>query len=537
MTTAKLNLLSTPLIRIQGERRLTLPGLLAALSADQVDDFPALRPHQVPAWHMFLVQLAALALHGADRTDPPNDEQVWSELLRGLTSEFPGDEPWCLIVDDWTRPAFLQPPVPEGLLLKNDALTPDALDLLNTAKNHDLKRDIATVAEPDDWLFALISGQTGGGQFGRGNFGIVRMNSGFSSRVMFGLAPLPTGGTKLHIRPGLWFSRDLRAVLSSRDAQLAQFQLLEFQLNGGIGLTWIPAWENDQQLAIRQLNPWFIEVCRRIRLIKNEGKLAAKKGNSTQRRIQGEHLKGALADPWAPIHKMESKSLSIGEGQFDYRQMVKLLYLGDWDLPILARPTSTDAHDDFLLVAAALSRTNKTFGFQWRATPFPLPAVRSMGSAIGRAQAQEIVKSQIKDIDQVHEELRASLVIVAAGGDPNRAKEKKRKKEHYRIAANAQKRLDRKMDEIFFEHLWARLDEPSHGDTTPGTGEQNFLALLVRYAESIFESELPTIPCPSIYRLRAEARARQRFRTRLRALFPDFFEEPAQRGTQNADAE
>ena len=34
----------------------------AALVADEVECFPALRPHQVPAWHMFLVQLGTIAM-------------------------------------------------------------------------------------------------------------------------------------------------------------------------------------------------------------------------------------------------------------------------------------------------------------------------------------------------------------------------------------------------------------------------------------------------------------------------------------------
>jgi CRISPR system Cascade subunit CasA len=39
-----------------------LPQLLVALGADQVRDFPALRPHQRHPWHAFLVQLAAIAI-------------------------------------------------------------------------------------------------------------------------------------------------------------------------------------------------------------------------------------------------------------------------------------------------------------------------------------------------------------------------------------------------------------------------------------------------------------------------------------------
>jgi|SRR5271166_585253 len=75
-----------------------------------------LRPHQAPAWRMFLGQIGALALHRSETTEPPQDEPAWRDLLRTLARKFPHDEPWRLVVDDWTKPAFLQPPVPKDVL-------------------------------------------------------------------------------------------------------------------------------------------------------------------------------------------------------------------------------------------------------------------------------------------------------------------------------------------------------------------------------------------------------------------------------------
>ena len=82
--------------------------------------------------------------------------------MRDLTPGFAADEPWQLVVEDWTQPAFLQPPVPDGVTLANPVPTPDALDLLITSKNHDLKQAVARQGQPEDWLFALVSLQTSG---------------------------------------------------------------------------------------------------------------------------------------------------------------------------------------------------------------------------------------------------------------------------------------------------------------------------------------------------------------------------------------
>lgn len=162
------NLLVDPLIHTNGGA-LTLPGLFAAMTRGEVTDFPALRPHQRPAWHMFLVQLAVLARSGQD--DPlPEEEATWHEKLRRLTTEFEDDAPWHLVGEDDGTPAFLQPPDPGGVKW-SEVATPDALDMLITSRNHDLKREIAHDATPQDWLFALVSLQTMEGFGGAGNYG------------------------------------------------------------------------------------------------------------------------------------------------------------------------------------------------------------------------------------------------------------------------------------------------------------------------------------------------------------------------------
>ena len=165
------NLLTDSLIHAAPRGMLTLPGVLSALSCDEVDTFPALRPHQAPTWHMFLVQLAGLALHRSKIDRIPQDEADWIKLLRDLTAEFDADEPWCLVVSDSSMPAFLQPPVPENVSWKSTLASADALDLLVTAKNHDLKRAVAWNSRPEDWIFALVSLQTGAGYGGRGHHG------------------------------------------------------------------------------------------------------------------------------------------------------------------------------------------------------------------------------------------------------------------------------------------------------------------------------------------------------------------------------
>lgn len=113
---------------------------LAALGRDEIRDFPALRPHQRHPWHAFLVQLAAMALHHADRDAIFESEQAWKDALLALTPDDQDGAAWCLI-SPHDRPAFMQAPVPSGAVgsWKNRLSAADELDMLVTSKNHDLK--------------------------------------------------------------------------------------------------------------------------------------------------------------------------------------------------------------------------------------------------------------------------------------------------------------------------------------------------------------------------------------------------------------
>ena len=192
------NLLEEPLIRVRltdaTTRPMSLPEVYDAMSAERVSSFPALRPHQRHAWHAFLAQLGTVALQCAGHEKLPSTGLDWPALLRNLTPAFGSDEPWCLIAEDPAHPAFMQCPAPNGFdAYRGRAVTPDDLDILVTAKNHDLKRTVAAANAPDDWIFALIDLQTMAGFLGAGNYGIARMNGGFSARPCLGLAPAEGG--------------------------------------------------------------------------------------------------------------------------------------------------------------------------------------------------------------------------------------------------------------------------------------------------------------------------------------------------------
>ncbi|WP_291993612.1 type I-E CRISPR-associated protein Cse1/CasA [Candidatus Accumulibacter sp. ACC003] len=335
------NLLDEPLIRTRlvadgKPRSFSLPGLFVALGHDAVRDFPALRPHQRHPWHAFLVQLAAIALHRAGRSEFFDSEATWKQALLDLTPEHPDGAAWCLIAPH-DRPAFMQAPVPGGRIdgWRTAFRAADELDMLVTSKNHDLKAARMRCAEADDWIMALISLQTQEGYGGRDNWGISRMAGGFGCRIALGAVAKGNAGRR--------WRRDLSIVRDARDSIVETLSLREA---GGHELLWLPPWDGTRSLAFSSLDPFYIEICRLVRLVlSGTGELLARANSSKQSRI-GEHLpRGATGDAWTPINAVSGEALRIRGNGFHYQLASALLFGVPYRKEVYKQPLAMTLHE------------------------------------------------------------------------------------------------------------------------------------------------------------------------------------------------
>lgn len=483
------SLIAAPLIRAvvkDGLKQLTLPETFAALMRDEVDSFPALRPHQTHAWHMFLAQLGAIALHRADEQDSPADAAAWAKLLLNLTGGM--EEPWSLVVDDLTRSAFLQPPVPEGALsaLKNTIPTPDALDVLITARNFDLKSGVMTTAEPDDWLFALVSLQTMEGFLGAGNYGVARMNGGFSARPFLGLAP--AGGPGAHLR------RDIRAMLAGRDRLVDDYPFYD---PDGVALVWLEPWDGKTSLRLDRLDPWFIEICRRVRFAPDGGGFVVRGAGTSVARIDAKALNGVTGDFWAPVNDADNKSFSLDARGFSYRVLCQLLF-GDGTRRFRLPPAmqAQPLEKDMTMIARGVTRgQGKTEGFHERAVPVRRSLARGLLSPEQRATLGQVADLQQREIAQVAKALRFACAVVAVGGAQDQPG-----KDDYAHADPFVRRLEGEADARFFDVLQDRVEQGE-------MAKAPWLHHLIVYAGKLLDQAIETIPCPVQHRWRARARA------------------------------
>jgi CRISPR system Cascade subunit CasA len=436
--------------------RLSLPQLFEALAADAVAGFPALRPHQRHAWHALLCQLGALACLKTGFDKPPPNAAGWRNALRALTPDYPDDEPWHLVSDP-TKPAFLQPPVGQDIASFKPLATPDQLDMLVTAKNHDVKGARIATADAEHWLLALVTLQTMEGFLGAGNYGVSRMNGGFANRPGFTLAP--PGGIGAHIL------RDLAALIEMRDRVLNDH--LDFD-EDGLALVWLKPWDGSASLSPKELDPYYVEVCRRVRLIERDGRIAALAAGSKAPRIAfGKSANGLTGDPWTPVEtdKDGSKALTIDARGFAYKRLSAILFEEAAFKPALLqqRLPCDEADASHTLICRALARgQGKTEGFHERRLLISPKVLCGWRSAELEPLAR-LSQARINHVSKVASALRFGLMVLCQNG-PDRKDFKPRDPSSDKRARPFVDRFEAEVDRDFFERLFEEFEQDEEAE-------------------------------------------------------------------------
>lgn len=359
-----LSLLQDPVFSVNWRERstaLTLPGLFAALAVDDgALTLARARPHQLPIVRVFFAQLAAAALlRLPDPRTPPTDEAGWRNALEQLGSEHP--TVWDLFAQDFATPAFMQPAVaasiPRTAFVPSPGASPDMLDVLVTAKNHDVKRQTSVAAQADQWMYALVVQQTSDGYSGRGNYGIARMNAGLGSRVVCGLY----SGDFL---AAMWRD-DVQRIVESLDGK--QPLPCQYDLSGPLFVSALP-WDGKASLPLAGLHPLFIDCARLLRVTLDDGVPTLWRCATEVARVAAAELKGAVGDPWTPVRVKDGATLTLSAIGF-YPELVNgLLTEADFRRPVTM--TAPDKGAVHTLVLEGLCRgQGKTQGFHdYRAT-------------------------------------------------------------------------------------------------------------------------------------------------------------------------
>lgn len=516
------NLLDEAVLRwrdvAQGQmRRSNLPELLAAMAANEVRDFPALRPHQRHPWHAFLVQLGAIALHHAQQSQPWHSAADWRAALLALTPNDPDGAPWCLVAPA-DRSALLQAPVPgENPSTWNNLLhAADALDMLVTSKNHDLKAARARHAQADDWLFALLSLQTQEGFLGAGNYGISRMNGGFASRPGVGVAAVGAWGLR-------WQS-DVASLLQQRERIASEYGLAP---TGGHALLWLLPWSGTDALALQALDPLYIEICRRVRLAAPQGRIQAHVTGSKVARIAAKDSNGVTGDAWTPIETAKAKALTLSRNGFDYKLMSELIAGDGYTLGAAWRLDGWPQNTPLQAIAQATVRgQGKTEGYHERRVPIS-PKLRRLLTSGQRPLVANLAKKRIQAIADMRKLLWISLSLLFANGENDSGNDAISQR-----ASRFAQPFEQHEDTRFFDDLAQHIE--AEGAQQDAVYLQWLLGLAER-AEAVLQHAFVAGPRSGMQRYKAQSAALSRFHAGLRGgkkpPFPELVSYYAQQRT------
>ena len=501
----------------------TLPEALACLCDATLVGFDGLAAHQRHGWDLFLFQIAAMALQRSGEAGAADDDMAWRGLdnasawrqrLAAITPDC-ADTAWSLVVDDLTKPAFLQPPIPTGTLagFAVAGRTPDEIDVLVTSRGHDVKAARAVAAAPRHWLFALCTLQTQQGYSGRGLYGIARMNGGHASRPLVELTPARDLPSR--------FRRGVQAALAARAAAL-DIQDGYYDARG-LPLLWLEPWDQEASLPLAGLDPLFVEVCRRIRLVRdNAGEIAAwGRPSKTVRVALPKEAKGVTGDAWTPVNVAEQAALTVGAAGFDYRLVNRLIASAEFERPTAMRPRPGDRGGLWLHAAVLVRGQCETEGLHERWLLIPAKARRGMSEAGAAESIDRLGASMVADADAAKRALRCGLQCFLQGA-PDKINFKDGRPQPWLDA------LDQGIDRVFFGYLFARAADES--DTAAEAGALAWRDALVRLTRRMFTTAIERLDPPLCRRERAAAVASLTFDGMLRraALTRPVAAEPTQ---------
>jgi CRISPR system Cascade subunit CasA len=316
--------------------------------------------------------------------------------------------------------------------------------------------------------------------------GGARMNGGFASRPQVGVAR----GTGFGDR----FARDVHTWLDARDELIAAYAYAP----DGVGLLWCEPWDGASSIALSKLDPFFVEVCRRVRLTLVGDRIVSRGGSSEAARVEAKQLLGVTGDIWIPVKRDEAKALTVSANGFNYPLLTQLLFGGDFQQATAQTLRDEDGATPVFHARVLARGQGETNGLHERV--LTIRARKKMADPTGRARLGRLAMTRVQQTADVRRKaLRMALLALVQGG-PDKLKLDDDRMDRFTA------RFEERVDAIFFDHLWrdGDLDDDD-------VANANWLRTIVPLARTVLDEAVRTVALPSERRYRAEAAARRVF--------------------------
>jgi len=296
-------------------------------------------------------------------------------------------------------------------------------------------------------------------------------------------------------------------------------------LRDGLALLWLVPWDGTTAIdpTRTKLHPYYIEICRRIRIVEGGSILHALKATN-KRRINEDFLKpfnGRTGDPWAPVQNQELKTLSIGGSGFDYARMAKLIIQKEYTPSLLQKIDQTDPEEGLALMGRSVARGNSTTaGYHERVVPLARRVISLLRRGGGDFLAQ-IAERRVEEVSDMGGMLRVSILNLLQGGtadDPKDEKLNTKKDTPWdKKAKKWLKAFEHEVDQVFFARLWKEVAaDPEDRDDV----RLKWLEELRDLARKQLKKAERAAPLATMRRYKAVTRARGMFDSQLFKQFP-----------------
>lgn len=460
-----------PMFVVNGRKR-SLPWILHALEDGRRLQFDHLRPHQEHAWHLFLVQTAAML--------GPTDD--WDKRLRAE-----GD-----IWDVHPNPGecgFFQP---AGRI--EDGYKPQSYlereDLPGISANHRAKGHLTSAV--DYWLYVLVAAQTISRHYTHHRQSI-RTSGGWGDR------PYVSKVTDLSW-PGRFRSDVSLARSMHSDEDGIRFLWAELEQTDFFG--------DESRFSLSDCHPLVVDSCRPYRM--RNGILYYKAGwpNEPLKEEIGE-LHKELDDPWLPIDTTDDDTIKRTQGSgFTYRVVQRYLLGGDIKTPSLQRGLDQDC---YFIAQAIAGGDGASRGIHRRVVKLPADLSDELFPEDDTFDRRS--KQYVRAASEVKKHLlNFPLIVLFAENDDNDDDTSLAKKildgtdrDLKPSYSEYRDRYEARVDQEFFPHLFENREDE--------LGAERWKNRLCSIAEDLFEEALQ-----SCYDWEQKASADTIFRSRISDL-------------------
>ncbi|HRI08708.1 MAG TPA: hypothetical protein PKW35_12880, partial [Nannocystaceae bacterium] len=356
------------------------------------------------------------------------------------------------------------------------------------------------------------------GYSGKMNYGIHRMNGGQANRPCVAIAPGPSWAPR--------FRRDVRVWLDHRDQLIADYGYSP----RGPALLWLLPWDGSESLLRPNLDPFFIEVCRRIRLTAGGDTLAARMGTSQVARIDATDHAGDTGDIWTPCQKSPKKSgnasLTVPATGFTYKKLAELLFEDKWHRGAALELRDDDPPAPIVIAQALVRGQGKTEGYHERIVPIPTKARGFFRKLDERSRLGVRAKANIQRASEARSLLKPAILTLFQGSSEHKLDLRDERADTWLD------RLEARIDGAFFADLFEHINEED--------GDRAALAwdnLLEGFASATFREALAEAPIPSAHRYAIVAAAEGRFFSARRRVFASLLEDRRRRGVVDPEPE